>query len=59
MHLENTVENRFPYVSLVSQMKSKIELAGLPGAPPVLGWDSPAPPGGECMYVVTAVGLEG
>lgn len=59
MHLESTVENMFPYVSLVSQMKSKIELAGLPGACRVLGWDSPAPPGGECMYVATTVGLEG
>ena len=59
MHLESTVENMFPYVSLVSQMKSKIELAVLPEARRVLGWDSSAPPGGECMYVATAVGLEG
>lgn len=44
MHLENTVENRFPYVSLVSQMKSKIELAGLPGAPPCAGMGLPCAP---------------
>lgn len=39
MHLESTVENMFPYVSLVSQMKSKIELAGLPGARRAVYWD--------------------